>query len=134
MRQFRGDVGQRIIVEPDLIVVPDTIYDQTCEAVGYNEAGAHSDRDPDSAHYGRINPQSGRWKVMAYPRLDDYTTKSWFMIDSKKMKEFMLWINRLEPDIETISDFETKMFKQSVYSRFGYGWTNWRFIYGMAVS
>ena len=57
-----------------------------------------------------------------------------FMIDSKKMKEYLLWIDRIAPDVTTTTDFETYMIKQAIYSRFGYGWTDWRWIYGHVVS
>lgn len=56
------------------------------------------------------------------------------MIDSKKMKEYLLWIDRIAPDVTTTTDFETYMIKQAIYSRFGYGWTDWRWIYGHVVS
>jgi phage major head subunit gpT-like protein len=134
MKQFRNEIGQRVIIDPDTILVPDSIYDATCEAVGWSEKGASSDRDPDSAHYGKINPQYRRWNVIPYPRLDDFDTNNWFMLDSKLMKNFMIWIDRISPEIETTRDFESKMFKQSVYTRFGYGWTDWRFIYWHNVS
>ena len=135
MRQFRSDIGARIVVDPDTLIVPDTQWDAACEAVGYSSAtGATSDRDPDSAMYGKINTQYKRFNVIPYLRLDDYSTKSWYMVDSKRMKEFFLWIERVAPEIATIKDFETFMFKQSIYARFGYGWLNWRFIYGMQVS
>jgi len=71
MRQFRNEVGQRIVIEPDMLIVPDTLYDTACEAVGWTESGASSDRDPDSANLGKINPQYKRWTVVPYPRLDD---------------------------------------------------------------
>lgn len=133
MKQFRNDIGARISVEPDTILVPDNLYDTACEAVGYNDAGASSALDPDSGN-NKINAQYKRWKVIAYPRLDDYDTNNWFMIDSKRMKEFMLWINRVSPESNTQVDFETLMFKQSIYGRYGYGWTDWRFLYGHTVS
>jgi phage major head subunit gpT-like protein len=135
MRQFRSDVGARVVIDPDMIIVPDTQWDAACEAVGYSSAtGASSDRDPDSAMYGKINAQYKRFTVVPYLRLDDYSTKSWFMVDSKRMKEFMLWVERMGPETSTIKDFETFMYKQSIYARFGYGWLNWRWIYGMNVS
>jgi phage major head subunit gpT-like protein len=134
MRQFRNDVGARVVVEPDLLIVPDALYDTACECVGYSsDTGAASERDPDTAN-GKINAQYKRFRVLAYPRLDDYDTNNWYMIDSKRMKEFMLWVDRLAPEIETEKDFDTKLFKQSIYGRFGYGWTNWRWLYGHAVS
>ena len=133
MRQFRNESGSRIVIEPDTLIVPDNLYDTACEAVGTNFNGATSMMDPDSAN-GKINSQYKRWSVIAYPRLDDYDTNNWFMVDSKKMKEYLLWVDRIAPDIETTKDFESKMFKQSIYSRFGYGFTEWRWIYGMSVS
>jgi phage major head subunit gpT-like protein len=134
MRQFRNEAGARIIVEPDTIIVPDSQYDTACEAVGYSaDVKASSELDPDSANH-KINVNYKRFKVISYPRLDDYSTKNWYMVDSKQMKKYLLWIDRIEPDIETFRDFETKMYKQSIYSRFGYGWTEWRWIYGMSVS
>jgi phage major head subunit gpT-like protein len=133
MRRFRNEVGARIVIEPDTLIVPDTLYDTACEAVGQSESGAMSQLDPDSAN-NKINPQYKRWTVIPYPRLDDYDTNNWFMVDSKKMKEYLLWIDRIAPDIETTKDFETKMFKQSIYSRFAYGWTDWRWVYGHSVT
>ncbi len=56
------------------------------------------------------------------------------MVDSRRMKEFMLWVDRISPETNTQVDFETLMFKQSIYGRYGYGWTNWRHIYGHVVS
>jgi hypothetical protein len=84
--------------------------------------------------YGKINTQYKRYKIVPYLRLDDYDTNNWYMIDSKRMKEFLLWIERISPDIETERDFETKLFKQSIYGRFGYGWTGWRWLYGQNVA
>jgi hypothetical protein len=56
------------------------------------------------------------------------------MVDSKQMKNYLLWINRVDPDINTEKDFDSMLFKQSIYARFGYGHTDWRWIYGMSVS
>lgn len=133
MRQFKNDIGARIIVEPDMLIYPDNLHDTMCEATGQTESGASSMLDPDSAN-GKVNTQYKRWKLVPYPRLDDFDTNNWFMVDSKKMKEYLLWVDRIAPDIETTKDFETKMFKQSIYSRFGYGFTDWRWIYGHSVS
>lgn len=133
MRQFKNELGARIVIEPDTLLVPDNLYDTACEAVGWSESGAQSQLDPDSGN-NKINPQYKRWTVIPYPRLDDYDTNNWFMIDSKKMKEYLLWIDRIAPDVTTTTDFETYMIKQAIYSRFGYGWTDWRWIYGHTVS
>jgi phage major head subunit gpT-like protein len=134
MRQFRNDIGSRVVIEPDTLIVPDTQFDAACEALGYSgDTGASSMLDPDSGN-GKINSQYKRFKVIPYPRLDDYSTKSWYMVDSKRMKEFLIWLERIAPEISTTKDFDTFMFKQAIYARFGYGWLNWRFIYGHNVS
>jgi hypothetical protein len=133
MRKFKNETGQRIVIEPDTLIVPDSLYDSACEAVGWSESGASSMLDPDSAN-NKINPQYKRWTVIPYPRLDDFDTNNWYMVDSKQMKEYLIWINRVDPDIMTEKDFESFMFKQSIYARFGYGFTDWRFIFGHSVT
>jgi phage major head subunit gpT-like protein len=135
MRQFRDNIGERIgDIDPDLILVPDALYSSTCEALGYDpETGADSSMDPESANR-KINSMYKRFKVLSHRLLDDYDTNNWFMIDSKKMKQYLMWINRIAPEIETTRDFETKQFKQSIYTVWGHGFTDWRWIYGCNVS
>jgi hypothetical protein len=67
-------------------------------------------------------------------RLDDYSTTNWYMVDSKLMKRFNLWVDRVKPQTKTWFDDDTMMLKQSIYFRLGYGFTNWRWIYGNQVS
>lgn len=133
MRKFKNEAGQRIVIEPDTLIVPDSLYDTACEAIGWTDKGASSQLDPDSAN-GKVNTQYNRWKVIAYPRLDDFDTNNWFMVDSKQMKEYLIWVDRIAPDITTEKDFDSMMFKQAIYARFGYGFTDWRFVYGHSVS
>ena len=134
-RKFRDDIGEYFDSEPDTILVPESLYYTACEAVGYDpKTGASSDRDPDSAHYGKINAVYKGFKVIAWRRLDDTSTKNWFMLDSQLTKKFVKWIDRVKPEADTIVDFETKAIKQSIYGRFGTGWRNWRGIYGHSVA
>jgi phage major head subunit gpT-like protein len=134
MRKFRNDISERIEINPDTILVPDNLYDTACEAVGYDpRSGANSERDPDSAHYGKINIARGI-KVIPYLRLDDYDTNNWFMLDSAKMKEYLVWINRIKPEFQMQTDFETFTIKNSIYFRVANGFLDWRFCYGHNVS
>jgi phage major head subunit gpT-like protein len=132
MRRFKNETGQRIVIEPDTLIVPDSLYDTACEAVGSSGA-ASSSLDPDSGN-NKINAQFGRFKIVSYPRLDDIDTNNWYMVDSKQMKNYLIWIDRIAPDVMTEKDFESLMFKQAIYARFGYGYTDWRFIYGQNVT
>jgi hypothetical protein len=134
MRRFRGSIGQRIEIDPDTIIVPDAQFDTACEIVGYDpRSGATSDMDPNSANR-RINTQFKRFKVIPWLRLDDYSTKSWYMVDSRQMKKHLYWLNRIAREYHMTVDFENFMTKHSVYARFGAGWDNWRWGYGNQVT
>lgn len=70
MRRFKNDIGERIDINPDMLLVPDNLYDTAMEIVG-------SDKDPTSAN-NTINMMKNRFKVVPYMRLDDYDTNNWF--------------------------------------------------------
>jgi len=83
---------------------------------------------------GNINAQYGRYRVMRYMRLDDYSTTNWFLVNVDLMKKFLIWIDRISQETNTQVDFETFGVKHSIYSRFGYGHKDWRWIYGSEVA
>jgi hypothetical protein len=56
------------------------------------------------------------------------------MINYDLMKKHLLWIDRIPMEADTIVDFETKSVKHSIYSRWGCGFNDWRWIFGHAVS
>jgi len=123
MRRFRNDIGDRIVIEPDTLLVPDNLYDTAMEIVG-------SEYNPDNDK-NTINMQYKRFKVIPYLRLDDYSTNMWFMIDSSLMKQFHIWIERVAPQTNNTIDFDTFIWKYSIYFRIAYGFLDWRWIYGM---
>jgi hypothetical protein len=133
MRRFRNDISDRIEMNPDQLVVPDALYDAACEAVGYDKrTGANSDLDPDTGQF-KINTARG-FAVESWMRLDDFDTNNWFMVDTRKMKEHLLWLNRIKPEFNSKVDFDTFSIKNSVYFRIAYGFTAWQWIYGQNVS
>jgi len=105
MRKFKDDIGNRLEINPDMLLVPDNLYDTAMEIVG-------SDKDPESAN-NTVNMMKGRFKVVPYMRLDDYDTNNWFMIDSAAMKQHLLWIDREKPSSQNTVDFETFVWKFS---------------------
>lgn len=125
MRRFKDDRGNRIEINPDTLIVPDNLYDTAMEIVG-------SQKDPTSAN-NTVNMNYNRFKVIPYLRLDDNSTTSWFMVDSSLMKRFQVWIDREAPSSQNTVDFETFVWKFSVYFRIGYGFLNWRHCYGHSV-
>jgi phage major head subunit gpT-like protein len=127
MRQFRDSMSERIEMSDSyMLIVPDELGDLAEELVG-------TVKGLDTAE-GNINPQYGRYKVMRYMRLSDYDTNNWFLVNMDLMKRSLIWIDRVSQETETTVDFETKAVKHSIYSRFGYGFKDWRFIYGNLVS
>ena len=127
MRGFRNDISERIEMSDDLaLIVPDALADTAHEIMGTKSGLDTGD--------GNINVQYQRHSVIPYMRLDDYDTNNWFMVDKAKMKESLLWLNRISDDINHTFDFETYMTKVSLYFRVAYGWKDWRWIYGHAVA
>ncbi len=126
MRKFKDDIGNRIEINPDMLLVPDNLYDTAMEIVG-------SDKDPTSAN-NTVNMMKGRFNVVPYMRLDDYDTNNWYMIDSSMMKEHLLWIDREKPSASSTVDFETFILKFAIYFRVACGHTEWRWLFGHNVS
>lgn len=127
MRQFRNDVSERISMSDNLaLVVPDSLADLAGEIVG-TPAGLDTTESNKNMQYNRFD-------VINIMRLDDYDSNNWFMVDVNRMKDEMLWIDRVKPETNNTVDFDSLMYKQSIYFRFANGPIGWRFIYGHAVS
>jgi hypothetical protein len=127
MRLFRSDISERIEMSDNLaLIVPDNLADTANQIVG-TPGGfdtAASDKNMDYKRY----------TVIPYLRLDDTDTNNWFMVDMDQMKQDLMWINRINDDINHTFDFESYLSKISIYFRVAYGWKNWRWLYGHAVS
>ena len=126
MRRFKNDIGERISINPDLLIVPDTLGDKADEIVG-TPAGLYSAE-------GTINVQKGRFKVIRYRLLDDNSTKNWFMADSRMLKRVNLFIDRIKPETNTDIDKNTLMTEVSIYFRLGAGPIGWQCLYVQEVS
>lgn len=127
MRQFRNDISERIEISDNLaLIVPDSLADAAEEIV-------RTPKSLDTAE-GNVNMQAGRYEVIPYLRLDDYDSNNWFMVDRDAMKRNALWVNRVNPEVKNTVDFETYILKTAIYFRVAYGFTDWRFIYGHAVT
>jgi phage major head subunit gpT-like protein len=125
MRRFKSDIGQRISIQPDTLLVPDALLPTALEVVG-TEKGLYTAE-------GTKNIWQGKFNVIPYLRLDDTSTTNWFMIDSRLMKKYLIWLDRVKPETETFYDQETKAIKHSIYFRIANGTLNWRFLMGHSV-
>lgn len=122
MRRFRDPISERFEMDDSyVLIVPDALGDQAEEIV----------RTPKSldTSEGNINPQSGRYSIMRYMRLDDYDTNNWMLVNRTAMKQSLVWIDRIPAEFDNMEDFETKQVKHSVYGRWGYGFKDWRWMF-----
>lgn len=126
MKQFRSDIGERMPMNPNTLIVTENDEDTAREII-------ESRLDPDTAN-NAINPQYGKWKLIVYPLLSDYDTNNWFMTDFRLQKEYLIWLDRIKPETKVTVDFNTYITQVAVYGRFGCGFIDWRWIYGHEVS
>lgn len=120
MKKFTDDQATRLGINPDTIIVPVDLEDTAIRAI-------MGDRVPGAANWD-INTIKGAYKIYVLPFATD--TNNWFMVDSRRMKMFLKWFDRIALEITTGVDFDTLAVKVKGYMRYSYGWSNWQFIYG----
>jgi phage major head subunit gpT-like protein len=118
MMAFTDDVGELCGIIPDLLVVPPAL-----ENTAKNICGA--DGELDSAD-NNLNPQKGRFSYVMWPYLSSATT--WFMVDSAKMKQSLIWFDREPLDIYPKDEDTTVFYKYIARMRYSYGWRDWRWV------
>jgi len=127
MRKFRNDISQRIDVGDNLaLIVPDSLADTADEIVG-------TIKGYDTANH-TMNSQFGRYEVIPWLRLDDTDTNNWFMVDMDKMKDNLIWWDRVQTESKNTVDWDTYALKQAVYFRCAAGFRDWRWVHGHQVS
>ena len=126
MREFEDDRGELIPMSPTLILVPPELEETASSIV-------NTMNKVDIAEYHdnfvkRVGIQYLTW---------DYLTdaNNWFMIDPGLCKMFLQWFDRvpLEFAEDPTGDFSLEA-RYRGYQRYSYGWSDWRWIYGHAVS
>jgi hypothetical protein len=125
-KRFKSDIGERITTNFDTIIHGTNLAADVWEVL--NSEGKTGD------NLNNKNFQRGRWKEIELPLLDDTDTNDWFIVDSKKMKEYLLWIDAVPYEFNTTTDFDTMMRKYASYFVCGWGFTSWRWIIGSSVS
>ena len=124
MRAFKDETDNLINVMPDTLLVPPNL-EETAWQINKN------DKQIGTAN-NDLNFNQGKYKVIVWDYLTD--TNNWFLIDSRYMKLFLKWFNRIPQEFNKDKDFDTYIAKWSTYTRYGYGFSDWKWIYGQAVS
>jgi len=117
----RGDI---LNVMPDLILVPPELEDTAIKA-------GMSQLDPASAN-NTVNPQAGRFRYLVWHYLED--ANAWFMIDSERMRQDLIWYERVPLEFGSEGDFETFQAKYRAYMRYSRGFRAWHWVYGQNPS
>lgn len=118
-QNLKDDLGEEIVIMPDTLVVPRALRKTALEIVG-------SDKRPDDAE-NAINVQAGKWNIIVDPYLTSST--AWWIVDSTMSRRFLKWYDRVGVEFAGTQDFDTMIWKYRGYTRYGYGWSDFRFIY-----
>ena len=126
MRLFVDDRGEYVTVMPNLLLIPAALEDTAWTIV--NSMNKPGTADNDGNYVG-----SQGWQVLVWDYLTD--ANNWFMIDQAMMKMHLMWLDRvpLEFTMDPTSDFNLEA-KFRGYMRYSYGWSDWPWLYGHAVS
>jgi len=124
MRGFRGDVAERIDVQPDELWISPDNYAKAFEIV-------ESMGKPDTGNNNR-NVHQGAYTIYEWNYLSD--TNDWWMCDSVLRKDSVFWIDRVPVEFAFAEDLDTIIAKWRGYGRYAPGVVDWRWVNGNAVS
>ena len=113
-------------VIPDMLLVPPTLAAKGWEII-------NSTLKPDTGNNNANFVQGQGMKVVTWNYLTD--TNNWFMVDSQLAMMHLHWFNRIQPEFEfdPTGSYNLKSNYRG-YARWGYGFDDWRFIYGHEVA
>lgn len=118
MINVKDDTNNLVGVQPDLLVVAGALENTAKIITQTQNVVGSADND--------INPQAGRFRYMVHPYLTSAT--QWFMIDSVKMRQSLIWFDRVTPGITKKVQDETVWATWIARMRYSYGWRDWRWI------
>lgn len=124
MRNFRGDVGEKITIIPSKLVIPVDLYEIAYEIT-------ESEGKVDTANNNK-NVHKGKYEVMDWEYLTD--TNNWFMEDGGQRKMNLTWYDRIALEFAMAEELDTMVAKWRAYCRYSWMWSDWRWILGGSVS
>ena len=141
MRATKNDRGEQIYVNPDTLLVPPALEEMAWSLI---ESETRTSAKSDGAGEAQSNPNihQGKYKLIVWDRLTQSSdtdgngnNKSpWFLIDSKYMKMFLKWYDRVPLEFAMEEDFDSLVAKFRAYMRYNAGWSDWIWVYGQAGS
>lgn len=119
MQGFGDDRGEEISIMPDTLVVPRLLAKTARELIG-------SPLNPESAN-NAINVHTDM-QLIVWPYLTD--SNAWFVIDSTMAKRYLKWYQRIPTEFAATDDFDTLLRKYRGYTRYSFGWSDFRWVIG----
>jgi len=108
---------------PDLVIVPRALEETIFEIV---KTVGKVDVD-----LNNVNFHHGKYKYIVLDNLP--SSVDWWIVDSAKMKRFLVWLERVNIEFKQDVDFNTLQRMYSAYERYTYGAVEWRWIFGNNV-
>jgi len=124
MAAFTDDRGNIQSVNPDMLVIPRALEEKGFTLIA-SKGIVDSAENNANFHYGK-------YKLAVWDRLPSST--DWFFCDSQLMKLMLEWYTRIPLEFGQDASFDTFVSKFRAYERYGYGWTDWRWIMGHDVA
>lgn len=124
MRRYT-DSQDRIIftMSPDTLFGPVDLDSQFREVI--------DSKFKPGSNINNINAYNMKFDIRTSPLLSD--TNNWFLIDSKKMKQFLIWQQRIPLEFKNTGDFDSYGKKYAAYMRYANTPLHWVFTYGQNV-
>ena len=126
MRAYVDDRNQLIPINPNMLIVPPELEDTAIDIVKTVGEPSTADNSVNAVREHGID-------YVVWDYLTD--SNNWFMVDSGLMKQFLNWFDRvpLEFAMNPTSEYDLEA-KYRGYMRYSYGWSDWRWVYGHAVT
>lgn len=120
MVKFKSNRGNPLTIQPDTIIVPVDLQSYAYEII--------SSRGKVDTAQNNVNFHYGSYKLVVWPNYLSSSTR-WFLADSRIMKMYLKWFDRITPQFFRDTDFDTLTAKFAGYMRYSYGWSDWRWLY-----
>jgi len=124
MAAFTDDRGNIITTSPDLLIVPRALEEKAWQIIA-SKGEVESAENNANFHYGK-------YKLAVWDRLSD--SNNWFFCDSALMKTMLEWYDRIPLEFGQETSFDTFIAKFRAYMRYGYGWNDWKWLFGHNVT
>jgi phage major head subunit gpT-like protein len=118
-RKIKDDTGLLIAMKPSILLVPPELEFDANEIINSTLKPYTADND--------VNYFKGRLQVKVWDFLTD--SDSWFVL-ADKSDGAPIWFNRVAVEFDSDGDFDTKDLKVSAYTRYSFGFSDWRWVYG----